>query len=119
MRTSCSGRRRGCWGGVEVTGHDDRQRTIQGRVGGQVDQGLRLGDAVVVVGGLILQARRDDLQGAGGVGQGRDHGDRGERSAPGWQLDSSQSGDRPTTHSPMPIATLSWSGVLGASGAGG
>jgi hypothetical protein len=119
MRTSCSGRRRGCWGGVEVTGHDDRQRTIQGRVGGQVDQGLRLGDAVVVVGGLILQARRDDLQGAGGWARVATMatGVNARRRAGSSTRRRVVIGQRP--NSPMPIATPSWSGVLGASGAGG
>jgi hypothetical protein len=88
------------WGGVEVAGHNDRQRTIQGRVGGQVDQGVCLGDAVVVVGRLILQARGDDMQGAGGVCQGRDHGDRVQRTVPRWELDLSPTGDRPATQQP-------------------
>jgi hypothetical protein len=45
--------------GVEIACHDHRTWTVHDRIGRQLGQSLRLGDAVIGVGDLVLKAGHD------------------------------------------------------------
>ena len=85
-------------GRIEVTSDDDRRRTIKIRIGGEVSQGLQLRDSIIVVSGLVLQARGDHVQWSRRVSQRRDHGYWCKATVPCRHLDLLQLADRPTAH---------------------